>query len=85
MNEEEVFEQLLVVLEDLFETDPTTVTLDSKFYEDLDIDSIDAVDLMVRLKEISGQRVDPVEFKNIRTIAQCIGVVQGLYEKTENT
>ena len=82
---EEVFQQLIDVLEDLFEIDPSTVTLESEFYDDLDIDSIDAVDLMVRLQELSGRRVDPEEFKNIRTVEQCVSVVQRLYETHEST
>ena len=60
---QEIFTQLVQIMEELFEVPAASVTMDSVFYEDLDIDSIDAVDLMARLGEISGRRVEPDEFK----------------------
>jgi len=81
---EDVFEKLLEILEELFEIEPESVTMESEFYEDLEIDSIDAVDMMVRLREVSGRRVDPEEFKNIRTVGQCVKAVQKLYDSAED-
>ena len=83
MDTEEIYKQLVDILEELFEVDPATVTMKSHFDEDLEIDSIDAVDLMVRLQEISGHRVEPEEFKSIRTIEQCVIAVQKLYAENE--
>ena len=78
MNKSEIFTQLVVILEDLFEIDPDLVSMESRLYDDLDIDSIDAVDMMVRLKELTGQRIEPDDFKDVRTVAQCVQIVDVL-------
>jgi acyl carrier protein len=44
----------------------------------LDIDSIDAVDLIVRLREITGKRVPPEKFKEVRTVGDLIEVLENL-------
>ena len=75
---EDIFTQLKTILEDLFEIDPADVQMDSNLYEDLDIDSIDAVDMMVKLKEITGKRLDPDEFKDVRTVSDCVDAVSDL-------
>ena len=78
-SKEEIYTQLVEILEELFEIDPGEVSLDSQLYDDLDIDSIDAVDMMVKLKEITGKRLDPEEFKDVRTIADCVDAISDLY------
>lgn len=72
-----IFEQLQKILVECFEFDEKSVTLDADLYADLDIDSIDAVDLMVELKEITGKKLDPESFKEIRKVDD---VVEALYD-----
>ncbi len=76
---EEILSQLTDILEELFEVDPSAVTLESQLYDDLDIDSIDAVDMMVKLKEITGKRLDPEDFKDVRTVGDCVDAIADLY------
>jgi acyl carrier protein len=47
----------------MFELDRSKITPDANLYSDLDIDSIDAVDIEVRLKEVTGKRMQPEVFK----------------------
>ena len=57
------------------------VSLDPKKAEEIyrsNIDSIDAVDMMVKLKEITGKRLDPDEFKDVRTVSDCVDAVSDL-------
>ena len=72
-----IFEQLQKILVECFEFDEKSVTLDADLYGDLDIDSIDAIDLMVELKEITGKKLDPESFKEIRKVDD---VVEALYD-----
>ncbi len=72
-----IFEQLKKVLVESFEFDEESVTLDAELYGDLDIDSIDVVDLMVELKEITGKKLDPESFKEVRKVDD---VVTALYD-----
>ena len=57
---------------DLFELDESEVTSDANLYEDLDLDSIDAVDLAVKITDITGQRVNPEDFKKVRTVQDLV-------------
>ncbi|MFN3919363.1 MAG: acyl carrier protein [Methylohalobius sp.] len=74
-DQDEIFATLRQLLEEMFEIDPAQVRLDTTFRE-LDIDSIDAVDLMVRLHEITGKRMRPEEFKGITTVGDVVTIIQ---------
>jgi acyl carrier protein len=63
-----MYEEIRDVLVNQFEIDDALVTPDANLYEELDIDSIDAVDLLVRLREVSDQRISPEDFQQVRTI-----------------
>ncbi len=76
-NRDAIFSTLCRLLEELFEIDPNQVTPETTF-EELDIDSIDAVDLVVRLHDLIGRRVPPEEFRRIATLGDVVDVVQRL-------
>jgi acyl carrier protein len=65
----------------MFELDRSRITLDANLYSDLDIDSIDAVDIAVRLKELTGKRMQPEVFKSVRTVRDVIDALVALVEK----
>lgn len=76
--EAEIYAKLREVLVELFEIDPAKIKLDANLYTDLDIDSIDAVDLVIQLKEITGKKIQPEEFKLVRTVADVVRAVHGV-------
>jgi acyl carrier protein len=85
MTRDEIYSELKIILIELFEIEPELITLESNLFEDLDIDSIDAVDLIVKLREMTGQKVDPEIFKKIRTLEDIIdAVIELLNSKNEN-
>ena len=69
------------LLAEMFELDGGSLTLDSNLYADLDIDSIDAVDLAVKLKQLTGKRMQPEVFKTIRTIGDVVNALEQLAEE----
>ncbi|GAB4354750.1 MAG: acyl carrier protein [Methylohalobius sp. ZOD2] len=73
-DQNEILVTLKQLFEEMFEIDPAQVELDTSFRE-LDIDSIDAVDLMVRLHEIIGRRIRPEDFKGIQTVGDVVAVI----------
>ena len=75
---EEIYQSLQLVMQELFELDPQQVTLQARLYEDLDIDSIDAVDLVVELKKITGKKLQPEEFKSVRTVQDVVDAISRL-------
>ena len=77
-NQQEILQKLVEIFDDLFETDPEDITLEATLYEDLDIDSIDAVDLVIELKKITGKRIEPDDFKEVRTVQDVVEQVDKL-------
>ncbi len=76
MTKEELFGKIQEVLESDFEIDKSEVKMDSKLFEDLDLDSIDAVDLLSKLKQyMPGKQIDPEMFKNAKTIENVIDLL----------
>ncbi|WP_332853718.1 acyl carrier protein [Duganella sp. S19_KUP01_CR8] len=68
------------LLVEMFELDKANLSADSNLYADLDIDSIDAVDLAVKLKQLTGKRLQPEVFKTIRTIGDVVDALAGMTE-----
>ena len=75
---EEILEHLRVVLSDLFELKPEQIVPEAKLYDDLDLDSIDAVDLVVKLQEMTGRKLKVDEFKSVRTVGDVIDRVHAV-------
>ncbi len=74
---DDVLQLIKQIMLEMFEVEQERVVLDARLNEDLDFDSIDAVDMMVTLKEITGKAVKPEDFKNARTIGD---VVEAIYK-----
>ena len=66
--EAEIEQKIKDILVADFECDPARLTPDVNLFADLDLDSIDAVDLVVRLQQETGKKVDPESFRQIRTL-----------------
>ncbi|MEW6371886.1 MAG: acyl carrier protein [Pseudomonadota bacterium] len=81
MNRDELFVWIADLLAEMFELDRDALTPESNLYADLDIDSIDAVDLAVKLKQMTGKRLQPEVFKTIRTIDDVVNALAGLAEE----
>ena len=75
---EEILEYLRETLVELFELKPEQITPEAKLYEDLDIDSIDAVDLILKLKDLTGRKIQPQTFKHVRTVGDVIDAIESL-------
>ncbi|MBH2028905.1 MAG: acyl carrier protein [Acinetobacter tjernbergiae] len=78
LTQEQVLAKLRDWMQDLFEIEPDDIQLDSNLYEDLDVDSIDAVDLVVKIKELTGKQVQPEDFKAVRTVQDVVTVIQNM-------
>lgn len=79
MNKDEIFQKIVEILSESFDIEAERITPQAKLYDDLDIDSIDAVDLIVQLKPMVGRRLQPEAFKSVRTVQD---VVEALYTLT---
>lgn len=71
----EIASTLQSLMAEMFEIEPECVVPIAQLSQDLDLDSIDAVDLMVRLRDITGKRINPEDFKNARTVQDVVDTV----------
>lgn len=78
MTKTELFERIVGILNDSFEIAPERITPEARLYEDLDIDSIDAVDLIVQLKPLLGRNLQPEAFKSVRIVQDVVDTVHAL-------
>lgn len=76
LSNEQIHEKVVEILSDSFELDPASIQPESTLYEELDLDSIDAVDIFVQLRDITGRRPDPEKAKEIRTVAELCAFVR---------
>jgi len=76
--EQEILKLIQQIMLEMFEIEVESVTLDARLSEDLDFDSIDAVDMMVKLKEVTGKAVKAEDFKNARTVGDVVEAVNKL-------
>ncbi|MDB6048041.1 MAG: acpP 1 [Pseudomonas sp.] len=75
---EDIFETLRTALVELFELEPERVSLGSNLYQDLEIDSIDAVDLIDHIKRKTGKKITAEDFKTVRTVNDVVEAVYRL-------
>ncbi|WP_339515921.1 acyl carrier protein [Pseudomonas sp. RL_15y_Pfl2_60] len=74
-NRDEIFNTLRDALVELFELDAADINLDANLYQDLEIDSIDAVDLIDHIKRKTGKKIAADEFKSVRTVGDVVEAV----------
>lgn len=83
LNRDEIFIEIQKALVDLFELDAADIQLETKLYQELDLDSLDAVDLVVHLQKLTGKKIKPDEFKLVRTVEDVVNSVENLLKEKE--
>jgi acyl carrier protein len=78
MTKDQLYQRIVAILRDTFGIEAERVSLQARLGEDLDIDSIDAVDLIVQLKPLIGSSLKPEAFKSVRTVADVVDVVHAM-------
>jgi len=81
LSKDEIFEKICDLLESEFECPRDKLKPETKMFEELDLDSIDAVDLIVRLQKMTGTKVQPEEFKQIRTLWDITEVISNIIDR----
>ncbi|EKT4467994.1 acyl carrier protein [Pseudomonas juntendi] len=77
-NREAIFNLLRDALVELFELDPASIRPESHLYQDLEIDSIDAIDLIDHIKRQTGKKITAEDFKSVRTVEDVVEAVHRL-------
>ena len=82
MEKQVIFEKIKAALIEDFDLEEDRIVPEARLYEDLELDSIDAVDLIVKLKSFLPRNIDPEAFKKMRTLEN---VVDGIYNLVQNS
>ncbi|RPJ03695.1 MAG: acyl carrier protein [Spirochaetaceae bacterium] len=82
MTKEEISHKVVEILHETFEIPMESIKPESRLFEDLDLDSIDAVDLIVKLQNYTDSKINPEVFKSVRTISDVVDAIHSLALKT---
>jgi acyl carrier protein len=76
MTEVQILAELRSMMVELFDIEAERVVPEARLVEDLDLDSIDAIDMVVKLQEMTGRRVAEDELRALSTIGDVVSLVQ---------
>lgn len=80
---EEILEELTRILVDDLDISQDKIVGTSNLFTDLDLDSIDAVDIAVRMQRFTNKKLTPEEFKQIKTVDDVVNAVWKLLNSDE--
>lgn len=75
MTDDEIFAHVRTTIAELFELDADEITLTSTVFDDLDLDSIDAIDLVAKLQQFTGRRIDEDTMRGVRTVEDIVRIL----------
>lgn len=76
MTRADILDNVSRTLVEMFELDSKSVTMEARLVEDLDLDSIDAIDLAAKMQEFTGRRLTEDELRKIRTVADVVDFLE---------
>lgn len=82
----EIKEKIDRVLETEFEIEPERLTPDAALFTDLELDSLDIVDLIVALEQVFKIKIrtdEAQEFRDVRTLDDLYKTVDTMYAKLQ--
>lgn len=68
----DLFEQVKEIIVNQLGVDPAKVTLDARFREDLEADSLDLVELIMKFEDVFGGEISDEEAQKIKTVGQAV-------------
>ena len=78
-----IIETVNQVLEEEFEIDPELLAPEARLFEDIGLDSLDAVDLIVMIDKELGVRIEEEEARAIKTLGDVYQTIEGLLNKKQ--
>ena len=81
MTKDEIYARIRATLVENFEIPSERVTLEARLMDDLELDSIDAIDMAVQIQEMTHVRVDEEALRKLRTVGDTVDLVAQLLAK----
>ncbi|MDX2319221.1 MAG: acyl carrier protein [Moritella sp.] len=73
-----IYQTLADILVEEFEIEADDINMGANLYTDLDLDSIDAIDLVIKLRDITNEKIEPEVFKLVRTVEDVVNEIEKL-------
>lgn len=78
MTKDEIYARIRTTLVENFEIPSERVTLEARLMDDLELDSIDAIDMAVQIQDMTGVRVEEEQLRKLRTVGDTVDLVGAL-------
>lgn len=78
MEKPELLQNVSDAMVRLFDLDPQAIRPEAHLFEDLDLDSIDAIDLLAELQKLTGRKMTPEDFQQVRTVGDVVNALHAI-------
>ncbi len=78
----EILREIQLMFKELFDLDEAKVQPSARLIEDLELDSLDAIDLAVKVEEMTGLAFDEQKIRELRTIDDVLAAIDNLLGPT---
>ena len=79
--QEEIIAELGQIVEEVTGIEPSEVTVDKSFVDDLDIDSLSMVEIAVQTEDKYGVKIPDEDLAGLRTVGDVVTYIQKLEEE----
>ncbi|HSO26496.1 MAG TPA: acyl carrier protein [Anaerolineales bacterium] len=76
MTENEIYEKVKTIIVEMLGVDEEKVTMDARFREDLEADSLDLVELIMAFEDEFGGEISDDEAQQITTVGEAVGYLK---------
>ena len=76
IDQNEIFEKVKAIIVDLLGVDEAKITMEARFREDLEADSLDLVELIMKFEDEFGGEISDKEAQDIKTVGQAVDYLQ---------
>jgi acyl carrier protein len=80
MDKDQIYAALKKILIDNFDIKSESISPEKLLDDDLDLDSLDAVDIYIYIKEHIAGRPDPAIFKNAQTVQDLVDILYPVWK-----
>jgi acyl carrier protein len=80
LNETAVYEKLKELMISEFRLDADSISPEKLLSDDLQLDSLDMVDLILSLSDYIGEKIDPALFKDARIVQDLVNSISPLWK-----
>ena len=78
MTKDEIYAKLKETLVNDFDIEEADIKPEANIGVDLDLDSIDAVELIVKMKPLLNGKIEPEDFKSVKTVQDVVDILEPL-------